>query len=155
MFNVNEILIIGIIVLMNRGYEYDANSLPIWVEETVNSIPGLEDGKSVDINLLAEKVAKLDYKQLVELFETHTTDVVLPNFSFDERVVIANCICGSVLNGSFVQNLDSEVCDYICDIKNQGLSDADKDFVYKVKNLDYIQRVKLLNEVYKEYFSKS
>jgi hypothetical protein len=30
-----------------------------------------------------------------------------------------------------------------------------KDFVYKVKNLDYIQRVKLLNEVYKEYFSKS
>ena len=157
MFNVNEILIIGIVLLMYRGCEdeYDAKILTYWLENTVNSIPGFVTDHKVDINLLTEKLAKLDIHQLAETFENHTKQVILPEFSWEEKVDIANCMCGSVVNGGFVQSLDYEVDEYYYYFADQVLSNLKKELVTKIKNLDYIQRVKLLYTVDREFFKDS
>lgn len=154
-----ERLLAGTVVLMcYRGF-YDPKFLPVMVENAVPRIPGLNEEKPFDTKPFVEKVSALGYQELTKLFEKEAEQVALPDFSQDEMVIIANCICGSITDGFFVQFLDEEVSDYIYynNILPSGktdLSETDKAFVSKVKNLSYIQRVKLIYIIKRDFFKK-
>jgi len=155
-FTNDELMVIGIMILMMLGHSLEVlQYLPIMVEEAVNSIPAYNASKKVAIGKLLEKVTKLKYGDLVKVFEDQTKNIVLPDFSYDEKIILGNCMCGTKLDGEFVQCLDMDVVDYIhYDLNRNVLVGEDHKFVVKVRSLDYAQRIKLLYLVKKEFFAK-
>ena len=157
----DEITLIGIVILctLMGSVGYDSRLLSLQFEEAVDSLPGINEGKPFDTKRLLEKASKLDYHELVKTFEKGVKHIVLPDFSDDERVVVANCICSVMPNGQFIQCLDADVCDYIyynmLPSGKSELSEANKAFVLKVKSLSYIQRVKLIYMINREFFQKT
>ncbi len=157
----DEITLIGIVILctLMGSVRYDSSLISHMFEEAVHSLPGINEGKPFDIKGLMEKVSKLDYRELVKTFEKNVKHIVLPDFSEDERCILANCMCSTILNGLFIQGLDASVYDYIyynmLPSGKSDLSEANKAFVSKVKSLSYIQRVKLIYMIECEFFKKA
>lgn len=160
-FSKEEITLIGIVLLLTLmdSVRYDSSLISHMFEEAVHSLPGINEGKPFNIKGLMEKVSKLDYHELVKTFEKNVKHIVLPDFSEDERCILANCICSTILNGMFIQSLDATVYDYIyynmLPSGKSDLSEANKAFVSKVKSLNYIQRVKLIYMIECEFFKKA
>ncbi len=94
----------------------------------------------------------------VELFNLVMTHVSLPEFSTDEKLVIANCLTRSIFNEFFLLSLDYEIYDYFkhnpdnyASLDKPVLLKKKKELIEKVKNLDMMQRIKLINRVCLEF----
>ncbi|SFE83222.1 hypothetical protein [Succiniclasticum ruminis] len=83
------------------------------------------------------------FNDIVQLFNFALQDIELPYFSYDEKVIIADCLCGPDVLLNNILHLDVSVCDYIYDL---GLTPtaSHKDLIAKIKGLDFLQRVKLI-----------
>ena len=92
----------------------------------------------------------------IQLFNCAVKDIDLPDFSYDEKSLIANCLCGSEISDNFIHLLDVEVSDLIADgykyfnDEENGFTESHKNFIAKIHNLNYMQRVKLIHIIQSE-----
>ncbi len=86
----------------------------------------------------------------VQLFNLAVKGIDLPEFSFEEKILIGNCICGSFINDHFINHLEDNVCDLIADgyqyfeDEETGYTDSRKNLIGKIHGLNYMQRIKLV-----------
>ena len=92
---------------------------------------------------------------VIEIFHRIMEPIEVPEFTSDEKNVIANCLCSAKICESYIRNLDADVCDHIkyyCAGKT-GLTESQINFVHRIKDLDFMQRVKLVYLIRSEFFS--
>ena len=92
---------------------------------------------------------------VIEIFHRIMEPIEVPEFTFDEKIVIANSLCSAMICEHFIRSLDANVCDYIkyyCAGKT-GLTESQINFVNRIKDLDFMQRVKLVYLIRSEFFS--
>ena len=97
---------------------------------------------------------------MAKLYHLILSKIELPEFSNDEKCIIANCMASSYIDDMFIQCFDIEVADYFVycgrdeyiSSDNYVLSEDEEVFVKKIKDLDYMQRVKLIDTVLTEFF---
>ena len=97
------------------------------------------------------------FNDIVQLFNLALQDIELPEFSFEEKVLIANCMCGSAITSRFINCLELEVTDFIADgykyfeDEEKGFTEEfRKNFIAKIYNLNYMQRIKLVHVIQSE-----
>ena len=91
---------------------------------------------------------------VIEIFHRIMEPIEVPEFTSDEKNVIANCLCSAKICESYIRNLDADVCDHIkyyCAGKT-GLTESQINFVHRIKDLDFMQRVKLVYLIRSEFF---
>ena len=95
---------------------------------------------------------------VVHLFNLAIKHVELPEFSFEEKMLIANCLCGTVIDDLFITHLEIEVTDLIADDhqnfedEDRGFTESRKNLIEKIHNLNYLQRIKLVHMIQSEIF---
>jgi hypothetical protein len=96
---------------------------------------------------------------IVKPFDLAINDTNLPEFNADEKGVIANCLTRSIFNEIFIQSLDYEISDYFkhcpdnfASLDKTALLKQKNALILKVRNLDLMQRIKLINMVYLDFF---
>lgn len=100
-----------------------------------------------------------DAAKVRKVLDIATDDINLPEFSADEKGLIANCMARSIFKEVFIQHLDYEIQDYFkhtpdnyVSLDKIALLKEKKNLISKVRNLDLKQRIKLINMVYQEFF---
>ena len=87
------------------------------------------------------------------LFHCAIKDIELPEFSSEEKYLIADCMCGRDICERFIKRLDQEVFDYTADVfkyfgaKEESLVKSRKDLINRIRSLNYMQRIKLIYEI--------
>lgn len=133
------------------------------VDKNIDNATAVAEDTGVKISVLNDDVRHLvkqasasnsdlsaRINDIVQLFNLAINNIALPDFSDDEKFVIANSLCGSQINKTLICNLATEVRDFIGeDCLNIGGKKFDftksRDaLIAKIQDLNFMQRVKLI-----------